>query len=118
MKTPMKSFEIIKEMYEYFVKKSRDLEPKLMICEKEDFSNVENAINKLSDYERAIAIIKNKLMYEVEPFDFMDYDTYEDYYQNYFEQSFEDSDGEGYPDWWLEKDEFTLLNHFFRGKLK
>jgi len=46
-KTPMKSFKIIKEMYEYFVKESRDLEPKLMICEKEDFDNVENA---LKDY--------------------------------------------------------------------
>lgn len=68
--------------------------------------------------KRVINIIKTKLMYEVDPFDFMDYDTYEDYYQNYFEQSFEDSDGEGYPDWWLEKDEFDLLNHFFRGKLK
>ena len=68
--------------------------------------------------KRVINIIKTKLMYEVNPFDFMDYDTYEDYYQNYFEQSFEDEDGEGYPDWWLEKDEFALLNQFFRGKLK
>ena len=40
MKAPIKSFEIIKEMYEYFVKKYRDLEPKLMICEKEDFDSV------------------------------------------------------------------------------
>lgn len=68
--------------------------------------------------KRVINIIKTKLMYEVDPFDFMDYATYKDYYQNYFEQAFEDEDGEGYPDWWLEKDEFTLLNHFFRGKLK
>ena len=40
-KTPMESFKIIKEMYEYFVRKSRDLEPKLMICEKEDFDKME-----------------------------------------------------------------------------
>lgn len=48
MKTPIKSFEIIKEMYEHFVEKYRDLEPKLTICEKEDFDNVENT---LKDYE-------------------------------------------------------------------
>ena len=48
MKTPIKSFEIIKEMYEHFVEKYIDLEPKLMICEKEDFDNVENT---LKDYE-------------------------------------------------------------------
>ncbi|WP_407462308.1 hypothetical protein [Methanobrevibacter sp.] len=44
MKSPIKSFKIIKEMYEYFVKKYRTLEPKLMICEKEDFDNVEKAL--------------------------------------------------------------------------
>lgn len=49
MKKAIKSFEIIKEMYEYFVEKYRDLEPKLMICEKEDFDNVETA---LKDYEK------------------------------------------------------------------
>ena len=48
MKTPLKSFKIIKEMYEHFVKTYRELEPKLMICEKEDFDNVETA---LKDYE-------------------------------------------------------------------
>lgn len=47
-KEAIKSFEIIKEMYEYFVKKYRDLEPKLMICEKEDFDNIETA---LKEYE-------------------------------------------------------------------
>lgn len=64
-----------------------------------------------SKYCKAIKIIKNKLMYEIEPFDFMDYDTYEDYYQNYFEQRFEDEND--YPDWWLTKDEFNLLKEVF-----
>ena len=46
MKTPIKSFDIIKKIYEYFVEveKYRDLEPRLMICEKEDFDNVEKYI--------------------------------------------------------------------------
>ena len=35
-------------MYALFVKAYRELEPKLMICEKEDFDNIENA---LKDYE-------------------------------------------------------------------
>lgn len=48
MRTPLKSFKIIKKMYALFVKKYRELEPKLMICEKEDFNNIENA---LKDYE-------------------------------------------------------------------
>lgn len=48
MRKALKSFEIIKKMYEYFVKKYRDLEPKLMICENEDFDNVEKA---LEDFE-------------------------------------------------------------------
>lgn len=69
---------------------------------------------KENKYCKAVKIIKNKLMYELEPFDFMDYDTYEDYYQNYFEQSFEDSDG--YPDWWLTKEEFELLKDVFGKK--
>lgn len=50
MRKALKSFEIIKKMYIYFVKNYRDLEPKLMICEKEDFDNVENA---LKEYEGA-----------------------------------------------------------------
>lgn len=49
----LKAFEIIKKMYEYFVKKYRDLEPKLMICEKEDFDNVEKSL-------KALELIKNK----------------------------------------------------------
>lgn len=65
MKTPIKSFKIIKEMYEYFVKKYRDLEPKLMICEKEDLDNVEKALkeyNQLNiDYEE-LNDIHNKLV--------------------------------------------------------
>lgn len=47
MKTAIKSLEIIKEMYEYFIKKSRDLEPNLMICEKEDFDNVKKSLEVL-----------------------------------------------------------------------
>lgn len=49
MKTPLKSFKIIKKMYALFVKTYRELEPNLMICEKEDFDNIENA---LKDYEK------------------------------------------------------------------
>ena len=48
MKTPLKSFKIIKKMYRLFVKTYRELEPKLMIYEKEWFDNIENA---LKDYE-------------------------------------------------------------------
>lgn len=48
-KTPMKSFEIIKEMYERFVKHYRDLEPKLMICEKEDFATIETALKNYQE---------------------------------------------------------------------
>lgn len=75
---------------------------------------MERSIDKLDEYEKAIKIIKNKLMYEVEPFDFMDYDTYEDYYQNYFEQRYEEENN--YPDWWLTKEEFELLKSVFKGK--
>lgn len=71
---------------------------------------------KESKYCKAIKIIKNKLMYELEPFDFMDYETYEDYYQNYFEQRYEDEND--YPDWWLTKDEFELLKDVFGKKYK
>lgn len=67
MKTPIKSFEIIKEMYEYFVKKYRDLEPKLMICEKEDFDNVETALkenlglkNSIDRIQKVFEILKKK----------------------------------------------------------
>lgn len=49
MKTPLNSFKIIRGMYLLFVKKYRELEPKLMICEKEDFDNIETA---LKDYEK------------------------------------------------------------------
>lgn len=52
-KTEIKSFRIIKKMYKYFVEKYRDLEPKLMICEKEDFNNVEKSL-------KALKIIKEK----------------------------------------------------------
>ena len=50
-KEAIKSFKIIKEMYEYFIKKYRDLEPKLMICEKEDFDNIETALKRLETLE-------------------------------------------------------------------
>lgn len=50
-KEAIKSFKIIKEMYEYFIKKYRDLEPKLMICEKEDFDNVDKALKRLETLE-------------------------------------------------------------------
>lgn len=48
-----KELEKIKKMYEYFVKNYRDLEPKLMICEKEDFDIIEKEL-------KALEIIKNK----------------------------------------------------------
>ena len=53
MRTPLKSFKIIKKMYALFVKAYRELEPNLMICEKEDFDNIENA---LKDYEMEHAL--------------------------------------------------------------
>lgn len=49
MNKELKAFEKIKEMYEYFVKNNRDLEPKLMICEKEDFATIKTA---LKEYEK------------------------------------------------------------------
>lgn len=69
-----------------------------------------------SKYCKAVKIIRNKLMYEVDPFDFMDYETYEDYRINYFEQRFEDEND--YPEWWLEEDEFNLLKEVFARKLR
>ena len=69
-----------------------------------------------SKYCKAVKIIRNKLMYEVDPFDFMDYETYEDYRINYFEQRFEDEND--YPEWWLEEDEFNLLKEVFAKKVR
>lgn len=69
-----------------------------------------------SKYCKAVKIIRNKLMYEVDPFDFMDYETYEDYRINYFEQRFEDEND--YPEWWLEEDEFNLLKEVFARKVR
>lgn len=51
MRTAIQSLEIIKEMYEYFVKKYRELEPNLMICEKEDFDNVFEKIRIVEQLE-------------------------------------------------------------------
>ena len=48
MITPLNSFKIIKGLYLALVKTYRELEPKLMICEKELFDNIENA---LKDYD-------------------------------------------------------------------
>ena len=81
----------------------------IVITDKEQFDKDQKKL-------KAIKIIKNKLMYEIEPFDFMDYDTYEDYHQNYFEQRYEDEND--YPDWWLTKDEFELLKDVFGKKYK
>lgn len=70
--------------------------------------------NNYLKYERGIKIIKEKLMYEVEPFDFMDYETYEDYEAQYYEARFEENNGEGFPEWYLTKDEFELLKDLFK----
>lgn len=101
MKTPIKSFEIIKEMYEYFVKKYRDLEPKLMICEKEDFDNVETTLRESSElrtrnyellkeseqfynernkYKKAVKIIKEKGLHYLEVSLIQSCSSYKDYY--------------------------------------
>lgn len=56
MRKALKSFEIIKKMYIYFVKNYRDLEPKLMICEKEDFDIIEK---ELKDYEQHEEILND-----------------------------------------------------------
>lgn len=60
MKTPLKSFKIIKEIYEHFVKTYRELEPKLMICEKEDFDNVETALKDYEMMKQAKIIVADK----------------------------------------------------------
>lgn len=116
-KTPMKSFEIIKEMYEYFVKKSRDLEPKLMICEKEDFSNVENAIKRLETLEeekqsfdrqlekklKALEIINDKPQIEIIHIRWRMINSYEDYLKATDKWDIE------YCDMILTQEEFDLL---------
>ena len=63
MKAPIKSFEITKKMYEYFVEKYRDLDPKLMICEKEDFDNIEKSLKALEIIkEKGLSLIHKKLI--------------------------------------------------------
>lgn len=56
MSKEIKSFEIIKKMYKYFVKKYRDLEPKLMICEKEDFDTIEKSLKALEIIKEVLPI--------------------------------------------------------------
>ena len=56
MSKELNAFKKIKKIYKYFVKEYRTLEPKLMLCEKEDFNLVENA---LKEYEK-IEQIENK----------------------------------------------------------
>lgn len=66
MKNSLDSFKIIKEMYEYFVKKYRDLEPKLMICEKEDFDNVEKSLKTLEIIKKCLDVDKEDFYYDEE----------------------------------------------------
>lgn len=56
----LKSLKIIKEMYEHFVKTYRELEPKLMICEKEDFDIIETALKDYELMKQAKIIIADK----------------------------------------------------------
>lgn len=42
------------------------------------------------------------------------YDTYDDYRINNYEYEFDNPDGEGYPDWWLEKEEYELLKRVYK----
>ena len=74
----------------------------------------EEELKEFATDHKAIEILREKLMYEVDPFDFREYDTYEDYEQQYYEHRFDDPDGEGYPDWYLKKEEFELLKEKFR----
>lgn len=58
--TTLKSLKIIKEMYEHFVKTYRELEPKLMICEKEDFDIIETALKDYELMKQAKIIVADK----------------------------------------------------------
>ena len=71
MRTAIKSFRITKEMYEYFVKKYRDLEPNLMICEKEDFNNVEKHL-------KVLKIILNKGV-DIDSISILNFEEYNEY---------------------------------------
>lgn len=91
------------------------MEKKLL--SKEQVSEMESRFTssmELIKCKKAVAILKEKLMYEVDPFDFRDYESYEDYEAQYYESRFEDPDDEGYPEWYLTKDEFELLKEMFR----
>lgn len=55
-----KSLKIIKEMYEHFVKTYRELEPKLMICEKEDFDIIETALKEYEFMKQTKIIVSDK----------------------------------------------------------
>lgn len=55
-----KSLKIIKEMYEHFVKTYRELEPKLMICEKEDFDIIETALKEYEFMKQTKIIVDDK----------------------------------------------------------
>lgn len=63
----------------------------------------------------ALETIVDKLRYEIDPFDFLDYETYQDYQLQYYEHQFDDPDGEGYPEWYLTKEQFETLTLLFKG---
>lgn len=52
MSKELEALKRIKKMYEYFVKENRDLEPKLMICEKEDFKIIETTLKRLEVFDK------------------------------------------------------------------
>ena len=52
MSKALEALERIRKMYEYFVKTYRELDPKVMICEKEDFNFIENSLKRLEELEK------------------------------------------------------------------
>lgn len=74
MEKELKALKRIRKMYEYFVKNHRVLEPKLMICEKEDFEIVEKNL-KTKKIKRGIGMSDKKFVDIVGDFLLEEFDT-------------------------------------------
>ena len=72
-------------------------------------STLECLESELEDV-KALAIIVEK---GVELGDIYGYETYQDYRINYYEEEMDANNGEGYPYWWLEEEQFNLLKKVF-----
>lgn len=51
MSKELEALKRIEKVYEYFIKNYRELEPKLMICEKEDFDIIKTALKRIKKLE-------------------------------------------------------------------